>query len=175
MGSGDSALGDEDEQKGQHALSTSKLFTLDKNSKVKNVKIAKLPQRSQLFHDEVFMAIFAKIITNGIEDRGKEGREKAMKVLKKLETTNPEILEQHIDGVFLKKYEKWKRFNAPKGKGKKKGKRKRISPIKRAKTAKTVTASKGKDTLVKPSTIQASHSVPDLDQGDDVNDADSPL
>merc|ERR1712228_1155613 len=129
--SGDSGYGDEDEQKGQqHSQSTSKLFTLDKNSKVKNVKIAKLPQRAQLFQDEVFMAIFAQIITNGIEDRGKESREKAMKVLKKLETTNPDILEQHIDGVFLKKYEKWKRFNAPKGKGKKKGKR--ISPIKRA-------------------------------------------
>jgi len=180
--SGDSGYGDEDEQKAQHSQSTSgtsKLFTLDKNSKVKNVKIAKLPQRAQLFQDEVFMTIFATIITNGIEDRGKESREKAMKVLKKLETTNPDILEQHIDGVFLKKYEKWKRFNAPKGKGKK-GKRKRISPIKRAKTAKTVTGPKAKkETLPKPSAVQASQSVPDLhqDTADDVNvdTADSPL
>lgn len=130
--SADSANGDENEHKLQSA--TSKLFTVDKAAKEKNVKIAKTPQRAQLFEDEVFMGIFAQIIGNGIEDRGKESREKAMKVLKKIESSHREILEKYMDGVHLNKYEKWKRFNMPKTKKGKK-KRKRISPIKRTKTA----------------------------------------
>ena len=132
--SADSVNGDESEHKLQS--STSKLFTLDKAAKEKNVKIAKTPQRAQLFEDEVFMGIFAKIIGNGIEDRGKETREKAMKVLKKIESSHREILEKYMDGVHLNKYEKWKRFNTKKSKTTKtKKKRKRISPIKRTKTA----------------------------------------
>ena len=71
------------------SASASKLPETDKK---KNVKIAKVAQRPFLFEDEVFMQIFAKIIGNGIGDRGKETREKAMKVLKKIESSNAEIL-----------------------------------------------------------------------------------
>merc|ERR1711991_333810 len=74
----------------ERSSSSSKLQTLSDKDK-KNVKIAKTSQRPFLFQDEVFMQIFAKIIGNGIEDRGKESREKAMKVLKKIEATNEEI------------------------------------------------------------------------------------
>ena len=101
------------------------------------MKIAKKPQRAHLFSDEPFMQIFAKLIGNGIEDRSKETREKAMKVLKKIEHTNSEIIEKYIDPLHFKKYQKWLKFNAPKGKkgkGKKGSKKKRVSPIKRAKT-----------------------------------------
>jgi len=110
-----------------------------KKLKEKNVKIAKTAQRAFLFQDKGFMEIFAKIVGNGIEDRGKESREKAMKCLKKIESTNQEVLTQHIAEQHLNKYAKWKKFNAPKSKkgkkGSKKGKNKRISPIKRARTA----------------------------------------
>mmetsp|Transcript_54488 Transcript_54488/g.49045 ORF Transcript_54488/g.49045 Transcript_54488/m.49045 type:complete len:811 (-) Transcript_54488:91-2523(-) len=108
----------------------------EKDKMKKNVKLAKVAQRPFLFEDEVFMQMFAKIIGNGIEDRGKESRDKAMKVLKKIESSNEEILEKYIDGLHLNKYTKWKKFNQPKGKGKKKGKKKnkRVSPIKRQRT-----------------------------------------
>merc|ERR1712154_223833 len=106
-----------------------------RKQKEKNVKIAKVAQREFLFEDEKFMTMFAKIIGQGIEDRGKESREKAMKCLKKIESSHMHILEKYMDPMHLKKYEKWKKFNAPKGKKKKKSKNKRISPIKRAKTA----------------------------------------
>merc|ERR1711902_3442 len=99
--------------------SQSKLMAIDKTAKE---KIAKIPQRAFLFEDEIFMQIFAKIIGNGIEDRGKESREKAMKVLKKIESSHSEIIEKYMDGMHLNKYEKWKRFNMPKTK---KGKKKR--------------------------------------------------
>merc|ERR1712066_1066560 len=92
-------------------------------------------QRAFLFEDEKFMKLFVEIIGNGIEDRGKECREKAMKCLKKIESAHKDILDKYMDAMHLKKYEKWKKFNAPKGKKKKKSKNKRISPIKRAKTA----------------------------------------
>jgi len=108
-----------------------------KADKEKRVKIAKAPIRAFLFDDEPFMKIFAKILESGIEDRGKEPREKAMKVLKKVESTHQHVLEKYIDGVLLSKFEKWKRFNQPKGKkASKKGasKKKRVSPIKRMKT-----------------------------------------
>jgi len=160
--SNQSANGDESEHKLQS--STSKLFTLDKAAKEKNVKIAKKPQRAQLFEDEVFMGIFAKIIGNGIEDRGKESREKAMKVLKKIESSHREILEKYIDGVHLNKYEKWKRFNAPKGKKKGKSKRKRISPIKRSKTA------PAKKMAADKAAIGTSLSVPDVIENEDEDD-----
>jgi len=162
--SADSANGDENEHKLQS--SASKLFTVEKG-KEKNVKIAKTPQRAHLFEDEVFMGIFAKIIGNGIEDKGKESREKAMKVLKKIEGSHREILDKYMDGVHLKKYEKWKKYNAPKGKKKGK-KRKRLSPIKRTKT---VPASKlAKDTLQKPSALPTSNSVPDLESNGNAED-----
>merc|ERR1712087_917766 len=87
--------------------------------------------------DEKFMNLFVQIIGNGIEDRGKECREKAMKCLKKIESAHKDILTKYMDAFHLKKYEKWKKFNAPKGKKKKGSKRKRISPIKRSKSAQT--------------------------------------
>merc|ERR1712154_721210 len=111
-----------------------------KKLKEKNVKIAKTWERAYLLDDAVFMELFAKIIGNGIEDRGKESREKAMKVLKKIEATRPSVLEEYIAAHHVAKYEKWKKFNASKsgkgkkGKGKKGSKRKRISPIKRMKS-----------------------------------------
>merc|ERR1712244_190463 len=83
-----------------------------KKLKEKNVKIAKTAQRAFLFQDKGFMEIFAKIVGNGIEDRGKESREKAMKCLKKIESTNQEVLTQHIAEQHLNKYAKWKKFNA---------------------------------------------------------------
>jgi len=127
---------------GGHVLtaSESKLMLFDKSAKEKNVKIAKQPQRAYLLDDAVFMELFAKMIGNGIEDRGKESREKAMKVLKKIEATRPSVLEEYIAAHHVAKYEKWKKFNASKsgkgkkGKGKKGSKRKRISPIKRMKS-----------------------------------------
>eukprot|EP00483_Globobulimina_turgida_P001932 UN01934 len=97
--------------------------------------MAKFPQRSFLFKDDAFMQIFAKMIGNGIEDRSKETRDKTMKVLKKIQSKNSEIIDRYIDEYQLKKYEKWLRFNQPKKKGKKgaKKKRERIQ-IRRVKT-----------------------------------------
>eukprot|EP01084_Bolivina_argentea_P004852 9180_1 len=109
----------------------------EKEKDPRNVKIAKKPQRAFLFQDDAFMQIFAKIIGNGIEDKSKETREKAMKVLKKIQSTNNEILDKYIDPLHVKKYQKWLKYNQPKGKKGKKGskkKRERISPIKRAKS-----------------------------------------
>merc|ERR1712241_625828 len=83
---------------------------------------------------------------------------KAMNVLKKIESSHREILDKYIDQMHLNKYEKWKRFNAPKGKKKGKGKRKRISPIKRSRTA-------GANKLAKEqniASIETSLSVPDV-------------
>jgi len=126
---------EEDEEKG-HALtpSGSKLALFDKSLKEKNVKIAKKAQRAHLFDDAVFMKLFAQIIGNGIEDRGKESREKAMKVLKKIEATRPTVLTEYIEAHHVAKYEKWKKFNAPKKSRKGKGKKKRKRIIKRVKT-----------------------------------------
>merc|ERR1712228_328803 len=93
-----------------------------KKQKEKNVKIAKVAQRAFLFEDEKFMNIFSQIIGFGIEDRGKECREKAMKCLKKIESAHKDILDKYIDPLHLKKYEKWKKYNAPKGKKKKRSK-----------------------------------------------------
>jgi len=108
----------------------------EKEKESKRIKIANKPQRNFLFSDETFMTMFGKLIGNGIDDRGKEPREKAMKVLKKIEADNREVLEKYVDAILLNKYEKWKRFNQPKGskKGGKNTGRKRISPIKRTKT-----------------------------------------
>jgi len=143
--------GEEEQKVSGHELtpSGSKLMLFDKSAKEKNVKIAKRPQRAHLFDDAVFMKLFGAIIGNGIEDKGKESREKAMKVLKKIEATRPKVLEEYIEAHHVAKYEKWKKFNAPKGKkgkGKKgKAKRKRISPIKRMKTVPVQSVSKKKE------------------------------
>jgi len=119
----DNECDDELKLNGDANKSQSKLMAIDKTAKEKNVKIAKIPQRAFLFEDEIFMQIFAKIIGNGIEDRGKESREKAMKVLKKIESSHSEIIEKYIDGIHVNKYEKWKKYNAPKKKEKKERKK----------------------------------------------------
>merc|ERR1712130_858863 len=49
-------------------------------------------------------------------------------------SAHKDILDKYMNPLHLKKYEKWKKFNAPKGKKKKRSKNKRISPIKRAKS-----------------------------------------
>merc|ERR1712232_385307 len=125
---------EDDEQKELTEEEKREIEEEKKKQKEKNVKIAKVAQRAFLFEDEKFMNLFVQIIGNGIEDRGKECREKAMKCLKKIESAHKDILTKYMDEMHLKKYEKWKKFNAPKGKKKKNSKRKRISPIKRAKT-----------------------------------------
>merc|ERR1712154_284308 len=114
-----------------------------------------------LFEDEKFMKLFVEFIGNGIEDRGKECREKAMKCLKKIESAHKDILDKYMDAMHLKKYEKWKKFNAPKGKKKKNSKRKRISPIKRAKTAHPKAMLKDVEEHVEP--MEATKSAPVLD------------
>jgi len=128
---------EEDEAKEQKEITDEEKKLIEeekKKQKEKNVKIAKVAQRAFLFEDEKFMEMFAQIIGFGIEDRGKECREKAMKCLKKIESAHKDILDKYMNPLHLKKYEKWKKFNAPKGKKKKRSKNKRISPIKRAKS-----------------------------------------
>merc|ERR1712129_599546 len=123
----------EDETEEKLEITDEQKKQIEEEKRKQNVKIAKVAQRPFLFEDEKFMQMFAVIIGHGIEDRGKESREKAMKCLKKIESSHKHILEMYMDSMHLKKYEKWKKFNAPKGK-KKNSKKKRRSPIKRAKT-----------------------------------------
>merc|ERR1712228_1118606 len=129
---------EEDEAKEQKEVSEEEKKLIEderKKQKEKNVKIAKVAQRAFLFEDEKFMNIFSQIIGFGIEDRGKECREKAMKCLKKIESAHKDILDKYIDPLHLKKYERWKKFNRQKEKRRNGVKiKKRISPIKGAKS-----------------------------------------
>lgn len=108
---------------------------------VRNVKMAKKSKRPFLFENEEFMCIFGKTVEVGIDDRSKDAREGAMKILRKIEIAEKEqsvaIFDRFFDEMIIVKYLKWKKYNLPR-KGKKRKNKKRQKINRRALRAKTI-------------------------------------
>eukprot|EP01083_Nonionella_stella_P007705 22197_1 len=83
------------------------------------IRAKEVAARQSLFSLAKVSDMFGKTIGNCVEDKSQDARENAMKVIKKIEMTNSEVIERFIDPIHYKKYKKWKRFKKRKKGGQK--------------------------------------------------------